>query len=47
MGNILVQPLQCWCRICPPGWNKVKLFENVGATAAATVAPAVTSLPIT
>jgi hypothetical protein len=31
-------------RICPPGWNRVKVSENLGATAVAPVAPAVTSL---
>ena len=37
-----------WCDLCdvgaesaPPGWNRVKVSENLGATA---VAPAVTSL---
>ena len=28
----------------PPGWNRVKGSENLGATAVAPVAPAVTSL---
>ena len=28
----------------PPGWNRVKASENLGATAVAPVAPAVTSL---
>ena len=28
----------------PPGWNRVKASENLGATAVALVAPAVTSL---
>ena len=28
----------------PPGWNRVKVSENLGATANAPVAPAVTSL---
>jgi hypothetical protein len=31
-GNILVQPLQCRGRICPHGWNRVKVSENLGAT---------------
>ena len=32
-------------RICPPGWNRVKVSENLGATAVAPVAPVDTSLP--
>ena len=28
----------------PPGWNRVKVSENLGATVVAPVAPAVTSL---
>ena len=28
-------------RICPPSWNKVKVSENLGATAVAPVAPVV------
>jgi hypothetical protein len=39
MGNFLVGPLQCRDIIYPPGWNSVKVSENLGA-----VAPAVTSL---
>ena len=31
-------------RICPPGWDRVKVSENLGATAVAPVAPADTSL---
>ena len=30
--------------ICPPGWNRVKVSENFGATAVAPVTPADTSL---
>ena len=26
-------------RICPPGWDRVKVSENLGATAVAPVAP--------
>ena len=26
-------------RICPPGWNRVKVSENLGSTAVAPVAP--------
>ena len=32
-------------RICPPGWNRVKVSENLGATAVALVAPVDTCLP--
>ena len=28
----------------PPGWNRVKVSENLGATAVAPVAPVITSL---
>ena len=31
-------------RICPPGWDRVKVSENLGVTAVAPVAPADTSL---
>ena len=31
-------------RICPPDWNRVKVSENLGATAVASVAPVDTSL---
>ena len=31
-------------RICPPGWNRVKVSENLGATPVAPVAPVDTSL---
>ena len=31
-------------RICPPGWDRVKVSENLGETAVAPVAPADTSL---
>ena len=33
-------------RICPPGWDRVKVSENLGVTAVAPVAPADTSLYI-
>jgi hypothetical protein len=32
-------------RICPPGWNKVKVSENLGATEGETVSPVDTFLP--
>ena len=28
-GKILVQPLLWWGRICPPGWNKVKIYMKI------------------
>ena len=31
-------------RVCPPGWDRVKVSENLGVTAVAPVAPADTSL---
>ena len=34
-------------RICPLGWNRVKVSENVGATVVAPVVPVVTSLQCT
>ena len=34
-------------RICPPGWDRVKVSENLGVTAVAPVAPAVSSLYLT
>ena len=33
-------------RICPPGWDRVRVSKNLGATAVALVAPADTSLLI-
>ena len=46
MGKILVRPLQWWAESAPPppGWDRVKESENLGATAVAPVAPADTSL---
>jgi hypothetical protein len=32
-------------RICPPGWDRVRVSENLGATSVAPVAPVDTSLP--
>ena len=43
-GKFLVRPLGWLGRICPPGWNRVKVSESLGATMVALVAPAVTSL---
>ena len=34
-------------KIGPPGWDRVRVSENLGATSVATVAPVVTSLHIT
>ena len=31
-------------RICPPGWNRVNVSENLGATGVAPLAPVDTSL---
>ena len=45
-GKFLVQPLRWWGRIFPPGWNRVKVSENLCATAVAPIAPLVTSLTI-
>ena len=40
-----MQPLRCrWQNLPHPGWNRVKVSENLGVTAVAPVAPAVTSL---
>ena len=47
VGKFLVQPLQCLGGICPPftpGWNRVKVSENLGGMVVALVTPAVTSL---
>ena len=46
MGKLLAQPLRWWGRICPPGWNRVKISEDLGATAVAPVALVVTSLTV-
>ena len=44
MGKIQVRPLRWWAESAPPGWDRVKVSENLGATAVAPVAPADTSL---
>ena len=48
MGKFLVQPLRRGGADSapPPGWNGVKVSENLGATMVAPVAPVVTSLHI-
>ena len=43
-GEIQVRPLRWWAESAPPGWDRVKVSENLGATAVAPVAPVVTSL---
>ena len=45
MGEIQVRPVRWWAESAPPGWYRVKVSENLGATAVAPVAPADTSLP--
>ena len=37
-------PLQWWAESAPPGCNRVKVSQNLGATSVAPVAPVVTSL---
>ena len=44
MRKIQVRPLRWWAESVPPGWDRVKVSENLGATAVAPVAPADTSL---
>ena len=34
---------QWWAESAPPGWNRVKVSENLGATPVALVAPVDTS----
>ena len=41
-----MRPSQSWAESVPPGWNRVKLSENLGATAVAPVAPVNTSLQL-
>ena len=33
-----------WAESAPPGWNRVKVSANLGATTVAPVAPLVTSM---
>ena len=35
-----MRPLRWWAESAPPGWDRVKVSENLGATAVAPVAPA-------
>ena len=44
MGNFLVRPPRWWAESATPGWNRVKVSENLGATAVVPVAPVDTSL---
>jgi hypothetical protein len=37
----LVQPLQCWGRICLLGWNRVKVSEKMCVITVALIVPAV------
>ena len=39
-----LQPLRWWAKSAVIVWDSVKVFENLGATAVAPVAPVVTSL---
>ena len=39
-----MRPLQWWAESAPPGEDRVKVSENLGATTAAPVAPVDTSL---
>ena len=40
-----MRPLQWWVESAPPGGDRVKVSENLGATLVAPVAPVDTSLP--
>ena len=39
-----MRPLRWWAESAPPGGNRVKVSENLGATSVAPVAPVDTSL---
>ena len=39
-----MRPLQWWVESAPPGGDRVKVSENLGATSVAPVAPVDTSL---
>ena len=41
-----MRPLQWWAESAPPGGDRVKVSENLGATSVAPVAPVDTSLCI-
>ena len=43
-GKIWMRPLQWWAESAPPGGDRVKVYENLGATSVAPVAPVDTSL---
>ena len=44
MGKIWVQPLRGCTESVPPGWNRVKVSKNLGATTVVPVNTVVTSL---
>ena len=37
--KFLVRPLRLWAESATPGWNRVKVSENLGATAVVPVVP--------
>ena len=41
-----MRPLRWWAESAPPGGNRVKVSENLGATSVAPVAPVDTSLSL-
>ena len=43
-GENLGSTLRWWAESSPPGWDRVKISENLGAIAVAPDAPADTSL---
>ena len=43
-GKMLAATSAMVGRICPPGWDRIKVSGNLGATLVAPVAPVVTSL---
>ena len=45
-GKYLLRPLRWWAESAPLVWDRVKVSENLGATAVTPVAPVVTSLRI-
>ena len=44
MGNLLVATFGIVSRICPLGWNRVEVSENLGTTTVEPVAPVATYL---
>ena len=45
-GKCKLRPLRWWVESAPLGLDRVRVSENLGATAVAPVAPVVTSLVI-